>query len=84
LIPSTAGGALQSGSQSRADVVDALLELIGNTLLVHENAQALRVRKRRKGGEEAEAGYYANSSFDWGGYYRASGNVHSGGFTSAA
>jgi hypothetical protein len=38
---------------------------IGNTLLVHEKAQAPWVRKSRKREEEAEAGCYANGSFDW-------------------
>jgi hypothetical protein len=48
LILSTARGALQSRVPiscrlaARRHVVDALLELIGNTLLVPENAQALR------------------------------------------
>jgi hypothetical protein len=40
-------------------------KVIGNTLLVHENAQALWVRKSRRRGEEADACRYANGSFDW-------------------
>jgi hypothetical protein len=35
-------------------VIDALVELIGNALFVHENAQALRVREGRRRGEEFE------------------------------
>jgi hypothetical protein len=38
----------------RGHVVDALVELIGDTLLVQENPQALRVRKRRRRGEQAK------------------------------
>jgi hypothetical protein len=35
----------------RGHVVDALVELIGDTLLVQENPQALRVHERRRRGD---------------------------------